>query len=160
MLICGLPNILFPRTSGFGHGLCGRDLGAHLAEFSGLSQNSLFELGDVFRHPSAAIVFLLECILKVFYGVEGGHSWWIVVFGDIADSFIFQELLGCICIVGRRQIRLEVVPMITVLSPDEWNDLQTENCTVDLVVHGVASWDSFKICCWFIVTLASVFVST
>ena len=105
------------------------------------------EWGEVFRLPSAAVFFLLECSQKVFYGAEGGHSWWVVVFGNVADSFAFEKLLGCISVVGRCQIRPEVVLMITVLFSDEWNDLHAENHTVDLVVHGVASRDSFEICC-------------
>ena len=116
MLICGPPNILFPRICGFGHGLCGRDIGAHQAEFG---QDSLFKLGKVFHLPSAAILFLLECSPKVFYGAEGGHGWWVVVFGDVADSFVFEELLGCIGVVGQRQFKPEVVPMISVLFSNE-----------------------------------------
>ena len=127
---------------------------------AGFSQDSLFELGEVFRLPSAAILFLLECSPKVFYRAEGGHGWWVVKLGDVADSFIFEELLGCIGIVGRYQIRLEVVPIIVVLFSDEWNDSHAENYTVDLVVHGVASRDSFEICRWLIVTWTSVFVCT
>ena len=36
MLISGLPNVLFPRTSEFGHVLCGGDSGSYQAEFGGL----------------------------------------------------------------------------------------------------------------------------
>ena len=105
------------------------------------------ELGEVFRLPSAAILFLLECSPKVFYGAEGGHGWWVVVLGDIADSLVFEELLGCIGVVGQSQIRPEVVPMIAVLFPDEWNDSHAENRNVDfvVVVHGVASRAKFSI---------------
>ena len=52
--------------------------------------------------------------------------------------------MGCIGVVGQRQIRPEVVPMIAVLISDEWNDSHAENRTVDLVVHGVPSRDSMK----------------
>ena len=37
---------------------------------------------------------------------------------DVADSFVFEELLGCIGEVGRCQIRPEVVPTIAVLFLD------------------------------------------
>ena len=86
---------------------------------AGFSHDFLFELGKVFRLPSAAILLLFECSPKVFYGAEGGHGWWVVVFGDVADSFVFEELLGCISVVGQCQIRPEVVPMIAVLFSDE-----------------------------------------
>ncbi len=85
----------------------------------GFSQDSLFELGKVFRLPSAAILLFLECSPKVFYGVERVHSWWVVVFGNVADFFIFEELLGYIGVVGQGQIRPEVVPMVAVLFSDE-----------------------------------------
>ena len=58
----------------------------------------------------------------------------------MADSLVFEELLGCIGVVGHRQIRPEVVPIIAVLFPDEWNDSCAENCNVDLVVHRFTSW--------------------
>ncbi len=70
----------------------------------------------------------------------------VVIFGDIADSFFFEELLGCISVMGRCQIRPEVVPMIAVLFSDEWNDSHAENHTEELVDHHIASRDSFKIC--------------
>ena len=85
----------------------------------GFSQDSLLELGKVFRLPSAVILFLFECSPKVFYGTEGGHGWWFVVFGDVANSFVFEEILGCIGIVGQRQFKPEVVPMISVLFSNE-----------------------------------------
>ena len=87
-----------------------------MADFS---QDSLFELGEVLLFPSAAILFLLECSPKVFYGAERGHAWLVVVFGDVADSFFFQELLGYIGVVGQRQFKPEVVPMISVLFSNE-----------------------------------------
>ena len=105
---------------------------------AGFSQDSLFELGEVFCLPFSAILFLLECSPK------GRREARVVVFGDLADSFVFEELLGCIGIVGRCQIRPEVVPMIAVLFSDEWNYSHAENCTVDLLVHGVTSRDSMK----------------
>ena len=76
----------------------------------------MFELGEVLCLPFAAILFLpyFECNPKVFYGAEGGHGWWVVVFKDVADSFVF----GCIGEVGRCQIRPEVVPTIAVLFLD------------------------------------------
>ena len=77
----------------------------------------------------------------------------MAVFGDVADSFVFEELLGCIGVVGQRQIRPEVVPTIAVLFLDEWIDSHAENHNVDLVVNGVASQakNSFKIPRWLIV---------
>ena len=84
---------------------CAEEIQQNLA---GFSQDSSFELGEVFCLPSA-ILFLFECSPKVFYGVEGGYGRWVVVFGDVSDSFVFEKLLGCISIVGRRQIRPEVV---------------------------------------------------
>ena len=76
---------------------------------AGFSQNSLFELGKVFDLPFAVIIFLFDCNPKVFYGAEGGYRRWVVAFGDVSVSFVFEKLLGCISIVGRRQIRPEVV---------------------------------------------------
>ena len=109
---------------------CAEEIRDHINQnLASFSQDSLFELGKVFCLPSTAILFLLECSPKVFHGAEGGHGWWVAVFGDVANSFVFEELLGCIGVVGQRQIRPEVVPMIAVLFLDEWNDSHAENCT-------------------------------
>ena len=77
---------------------------------------------------------------------EQSNGWWVVIFGDVADSIVFEELLGCTGVVGQCQIRPEVVPMIAVLFFDEWNDSHAENHDVDVVVvHGIASQAKFPI---------------
>ena len=89
---------------------CAEEIQDHIKQnLAGFSQDSLFELGKVFCLPSAVIIFLLDCSPKVLYGAEGGYGRWVVVSGDVSDSFVFEKLLGCISIVGRRQIRPEVV---------------------------------------------------
>ena len=89
---------------------CAKEIQDHIRQnLAGLSQDSLFELGKVFCLPSAVMIFFLDCSPKVFYGVEGGYGRWVVVFGDLSDSFVFEKLLGCINIMGQRQIRPEVV---------------------------------------------------
>jgi hypothetical protein len=86
-------------------------------------------LGKVFHLPSAAILFLLECSPKVLYGAEGGNGWWVAVFGDVADSFIFKELLGCIGVVGQCQIRPEVVQLGTLETIGFKNGAFESNCS-------------------------------
>ena len=94
MLICGLPNFFFPPLLGLVTG-CAEEIQGHIKQnLASFSQDSSFELGEVFCLPSAAILFLLECSPKVFYGAEEGHSWWVVMFGDVADSFVFWVALA------------------------------------------------------------------
>ena len=94
MLICGLPNFFFPPFLGLVTG-CAEEIQGHIKQnLASFSQDSSFELGEVFCLPSAAILFLLECGPKVFYGAEEGHSWWVVMFGDVADSFVFWVALA------------------------------------------------------------------
>ena len=89
---------------------CAEEIQDHIMQnLACFSQDSLFELGKVFCLPSATIIFLLDCSPKVFYGAERGYGRWVVAFGDVSNSFVFEKLLGCIGIVGRRQIRPEVV---------------------------------------------------
>ena len=104
-------------------------------------RDSSFELVEIFCLPPAAIHLLFECSPEVLDGAEGGHGWWVVVFGDEADSLVLEVLLSRIGVMGRCKIGPKVVPTIAVHFPNEWNHPRAEDLDVDPMIHGVASSD-------------------